>query len=79
MSEVVRYGTSCEVKQAGSGRVVIAEVQDFRERQHLVVVLNKSVKMHLRWNGKVYEGTMAGLDFTSLGPKVSKSQTSIRG
>lgn len=79
MSEVVRYGATCEVKQAGSGKVVIAEVQDFRERQHLVVVLNKSVKMHLRWNGKVYEGTMAGLDFTSTGPKVSKSQTSIRG
>ncbi len=79
MSEIVRYSNTCDVKQAGSGRTVVAEVQDFKERQHLVVVLNKSVKLHLRWNGKVYEGAMAGLDFTSTGPKVSKAMTSIRG
>ena len=79
MSEITRYGNTCEVKQAGSGKTVVAEIQDFKERQHLQVVLNKSVKLHLRWNGRVYEGAMAGLDFTSTGPKITKTQSTIRG
>jgi hypothetical protein len=43
------------------------------------VVLNKSIKLPMVWNGKVYEGKMAGLDFVSDGPALNKTQTSIRG
>jgi hypothetical protein len=59
--------------------VVEAVVQDFREKETLNVILNQSVKMSMKWNGRLYEGRMAGMDFTSTGPTVSKTQTGIRG
>ena len=52
---------------------------DFKEKEVLNVVLNKSVKMSMKWNGKCYEGRMAGMDFISDGPAVSKTQTGSRG
>jgi hypothetical protein len=33
----------------------------------------------MTWNGKLYEGKMAGIDFVSNGPKMNKSTVSIRG
>ena len=33
----------------------------------------------MKWNGKLYEGRAAGMDFTSKGPAVSRTQTGIRG
>jgi hypothetical protein len=33
----------------------------------------------MKWNGKLYEGRMAGMDFTSTGPKISVIETSQRG
>ena len=53
-------------------------VFEFKERKSLTVVLNKSVKLPMTWNGKLYEGKMAGIDFTSAGPSINKT-TSGRG
>ena len=79
MSTTLRHSDTCQVKQTSSNKLVEAVVQDFREQEMLTVILNKSVKMPMKWNGKVYEGRMAGMDFTSTGPTVSKTQTSTRG
>jgi len=79
MSTITRHSDTCQVKQTSSNRLVEAVVQDFREKEMLNVILNKSVKMAMKWNGKTYEGRMAGMDFTSDGPSVSKTQTSSRG
>lgn len=79
MSTITRHSDTCQVKQTASNRLVEAVVQDFREKEMLNVILNKSVKMAMKWNGKCYEGRMAGMDFTSDGPSVSKTQTSSRG
>lgn len=79
MTEILRHGATCQVKQAGSGKLIEAVVHEFRDKDRLTVVVNQSVKLFLKWNGKVYEGKMAGLDFVSDGPKVQKTQTSIRG
>jgi hypothetical protein len=79
LSTVTRHSDTCQVKQESSGKLVEAVVQDFREEEMLHVILNKSVKMVMKWNGKVYEGRMAGMDFTSNGPSVNKTQTGIRG
>lgn len=73
--EVIRIGETCEVKQLTRNTSVIGEVHEFKERERLVVVLNKSVKLNMRWNGKVYEGAMGGLDFVSNGPAVTKNKT----
>jgi hypothetical protein len=79
MTEIIRAGTTCQVKQAASGKMLEAAVHEFKDQDRLTVVLNKSIKLPMIWNGKVYEGKMAGLDFVSDGPTVSKTQTSIRG
>ena len=79
MNTVTRHSDTCQVKQTSSNRLVEAVVQDFREQDLLLVILNKSVKMSMKWNGKCYEGRMAGMDFTSDGPTVSKTKTGSRG
>jgi hypothetical protein len=62
-----------------TGRSTEAVVQNFEERKTLNVILNKSIKMSMVWNGTCYEGRTAGMDFISNGPKVSKTQTTSRG
>ena len=73
--EIVRYGDTCTVKQANSSKTVEAIVYEFTEQKHLTVVLNKSVKIPMAWNGKLYEGRMAGIDFTSIGPSIQRNTT----
>ena len=70
MSNVkIRYDDHCSVKNVASGKSVEAEILAFNEGRNLTVVLNKSVKVLMNWNGRMYEGRMAGMDFTSSGPK----------
>ena len=79
MGEILRYNPTCKVKQESTGKTVDAVVHEFKEKDRLTVILNQSVKMAMKWNGRVYEGRMAGLDFISSGPTVTKTQVSIRG
>lgn len=80
MGEILRYDNTCVIQQVGnSNKNVTAEVYEFRDKDRLIVVLNKSVKLSMKWNGRIYEGRMAGIDFVSTGPNVKKTQTSIRG
>ena len=73
MSNVkTRYEATCMVTQDNSGKSVTAEVMSFTEGTNLVVIMNKSVKLSMSWNGKVYEGRMAGMDFVSNGPTGQK-------
>lgn len=73
--EITRIDSKCVIKQANSSKTVESEVHEFKEKEKLVVVLNKSVKLNMVWNGKLYEGKMAGIDFISEGPKVTKTTT----
>lgn len=57
------------MKNANSGKSLEAEVMSFNEGRNLTVVVNKAVKLLMNWNGRQYEGRMAGIDFTSTGPK----------
>ena len=51
----------------------------FNEGRNLTVVINKSVKILMNWNGRVYEGRSAGMDFESDGPAITRTKTSSRG
>lgn len=73
--EVIRYGETCTVKQANSNTTVDATVFEFNAKKNLIVVINKSVKLPMIWNGRLYEGRMAGIDFTSTGPSIHRSTT----
>ena len=79
MSEIIRHSETCTIKMARTSKISEAVVQDFEYRSRLDVVLNKAVKISMKWNGKCYEGRSAGIDFESDGPAVTKTQTGIRG
>ena len=79
MSSMTRHSDTCVVKQSSSGRTLTGEVMAFNEGRNLTVVMNKSVKLMMTWNGRIYEGRSAGMDFESTGPAVTKTQTGSRG
>jgi hypothetical protein len=51
-----------------------AVVHDFVEKESLVVIVNKTVKIGMLWNGRCYEGRSAGMDFESDGPTITRTQ-----
>ncbi len=79
MSTIRSHSDICDVKNVTSNKIVEAVVQDFKELDTLYVIINKSVKLVMKWNGRVYEGRMAGMDFVSNGPKISITRASSRG
>jgi hypothetical protein len=79
VSTIRSHSDVCDVKNVTSNKIVEAVVQDFKELDTLYVIINKSVKLAMKWNGRVYEGRMAGMDFVSNGPKISITRASPRG
>jgi hypothetical protein len=79
MSTITRHSNTCMIKMAKSSKNTEAVVESFEEHVKLNVIVNKAVKISMKWNGQKYEGRSAGIDFESDGPTVSKTQTGIRG
>lgn len=79
MSVIMRHAETCQIKMAKNSKTVEAVVDQFIFEQVLDVVLNKSVKLKLKWNGRCYEGHSAGMDIESNGPAITKTQTGVRG
>lgn len=75
MSTILRHTDTCQIKLAKSSKTVEAVVAQFIFEKRLDIVLNKSVKLTLNWNGKCYEGKGAGMDVESSGPTVTYTQT----
>jgi hypothetical protein len=64
---------------AKSAKMTEAVVQSFEDKVLLNVIVNKAVKISMKWNGKCYEGRNAGMDFESNGPTITQTQTGSRG
>lgn len=64
------HAPTCWVES--NGRRIEAVVNRFRPKESLEVIINRSVKLPMQWNGLVYEGHSAGLEFTSDGPALGK-------
>lgn len=79
MGEIIRHNDKCSVVCVSNRKEVEAEIMDFKENKFLNVVINKSVKLPMVWNGRLYEGRAAGMDFESKGPRVTRTQTALRG
>jgi len=79
MSEIIRHGETCQVKNLRNGKLAESVVADFIYQKKLNVVINKEIKLNMVWNGQCYEGRAAGIDFESVGPNVQKSKIGIRG
>ena len=79
MATILRHSDTCLIKMAKSSKMTEAVVQDFEDKVLLNVVVNKAVKINMKWNGKCYEGRNAGIDFESAGPTVTRTSTGTRG
>ena len=79
MAEITRHSNTCLIKMAKSSKMTEAVVSGFEDKVKLNVIINKAVRISMKWNGKCYEGRSTGMDFESAGPTVSKSQTGGRG
>ena len=49
---------------------MVADILYFKENQYLTVAVEKELKLELRWNNRIYEGSMGKLSFTSEGPLI---------
>ena len=79
MTSIVRHSETCLVKMAKSSKMTEAVVSDFEDKKLLNVIVNKAVKINMKWNGRCYEGRSAGMDFESAGPTITRTQTGVRG
>lgn len=69
---------TCTVTCEDNNKVVTADILDFKEEKSLSVSLNKTLKLIMPWNGKIYEGRMSGLTFVSKGPNIVETKESSR-
>lgn len=79
MSEIIRHSETCMIKMAKSSKKTEAIVESFEDKVKLNVIVNKAVKISMKWNGRYYEGRSAGMDFESEGPSITKTSTGLRG
>lgn len=62
---------TCEVICEDNNKSTTADILSFNEKRNLTVSINKSIKLLLSWNGRIYEGKMSGMTFVSNGPKIT--------
>ena len=71
MMQTNHYETECTLKCTDNGKIIVAEVDRFKEKESLSVVIQGSAVVNLRYNSKFdeYVGSKTGLEFISKGPK----------
>lgn len=62
------YGDTAILTNTRNEQSVEAEVDNVREHDSLNAFI-ANTKIHMKWNGKIYVGKMAGMEFTTPGPK----------
>ncbi len=62
------YEKTTIITNTRNNQSVEAEADNVRDGESLDVFL-ANTKIHMRWNGKIYVGNMAGMEFTTMGPK----------
>jgi len=67
----VEHADTCEIHNTDRDRTMTVEILGFRPQNKLVVSIERSVKVTLSYDEfhKVYIGSMAGMEFTSSGPR----------
>ena len=69
--QYTQFDDVCDVKCISSGLTELGEILTFREHEFISLTIRRSVKMRLNWNerAELYIGSMAGLEFQSVGPQ----------
>ena len=65
------WSDTADVTNTDTEQTVTGEVHQFKPEHFLSVVLNRAVKLDLKFNprNKLYIGNKGGMEFTSKGPK----------
>ena len=79
MMDSYRHDKNCKVTQEKNGKAVDAEVIFFKHQDKMTVIINNTIKLPMTWNGRIYEGRSAGMDFVSQGPEVHKMVDHSKG
>jgi hypothetical protein len=61
------YEENCKLHCTDKDQIVEAVVMQYTPKDYLTVVLATN-KIHMKWNGKLFVGNAAGLEFTTPGP-----------
>ena len=72
---ITRHSDTCKVTCLSNKRTIDAVVTNVIDKKTLDVILNKSIKLNMIWNGRKYEGRSGGLDFESDGPTITTAYT----
>ena len=51
MSTILRHADTCQIKMAKSSKMTEAVVQNFEDKVLLNVIVNKEIKISMKWNG----------------------------
>jgi hypothetical protein len=62
----------CKVLCEDNDKTLTAEVLEFKEGKFLSVSIQRTLKINLNWNGRIYEGRSGKLSFVSEGPIIRK-------
>lgn len=72
MRNTVNYDDKCKIHCTNNKKEMDVEILNFKPGAYLDVSVNRSVKVTLRYEAAPhdhYVGMMAGLEFTTKGPK----------
>jgi len=76
---MIIYSETCKVTAVASNKTTDAHVLTLRIGEYMSVSLNRSVKLNMTWNGRCFEGRVAGMDFESAGPEILNVSKGPRG
>lgn len=76
---IIIYSEKCKVTAVASNRTMDADILTFRIGEFMSVSMNRSVKLNMTWNGRCFEGRIAGMDFESAGPEIINVPRGPRG
>jgi hypothetical protein len=65
---------TCEVTCENNGKKTQADILKFQPGVALDISINRSVKVPMKWNGRIYEGHVGGMSFVSKGPEITNVQ-----
>jgi hypothetical protein len=73
----ITYDDTVKLHCTDNSKIIDAEVLDFNPRHVLTVSVQRAIKLILKYNaaGDNYVGSMAGMEFTTQGPKETQSYT----
>jgi hypothetical protein len=72
-----RFEDTCQITGIENDVSVLGEILKFREKDVIIATINRSAKVTLKWQGhaELYIGSMAGVEFSSEGPKAHTYRT----